>query len=51
MFFGVCFCRLSAVLVLVLQTFLAPFDVAGNVIIFAAVLLVVIDVCRGGLED
>jgi hypothetical protein len=33
------------------ETFPQPFDVVGNVIIFAAVLMVVIDLCRGGLED
>jgi hypothetical protein len=38
-------------LTVVTQTFPAPFDVVGNVIIFAAVLMVVIDLCRGGLED
>ena len=38
-------------LTVVTQTFPEPFDVVGNVIIFAAVLMVVIDLCRGGLED
>ena len=33
------------------ETFPQPFDVVGNVIIFAAVLMVIIDLCRGGLED
>jgi hypothetical protein len=33
------------------EAFPQPFDVVGNVIIFAAVLMVVIDLCRGGLED
>jgi hypothetical protein len=33
------------------ETFPQPFDVVGNVIIFAAILMVVIDLCRGGLED
>lgn len=33
------------------KTFPEPFDIVGNVIIFAAVLMVVIDLCRGGLED
>jgi hypothetical protein len=38
-------------LMVVTETFPAPFDVVGNVIIFVAVLMVVIDLCRGGLED
>jgi len=38
-------------LTVVTETFPAPFDVVGNVIIFIAVLMVVIDLCRGGLED
>jgi hypothetical protein len=33
------------------QTFPEPFDTVGNVIIFIAVLMVVIDICRGGLLD
>jgi hypothetical protein len=33
------------------ETFPQPFDVVGNVIIFAAVLMVVIDIARGGLMD
>jgi len=33
------------------ETFPQPFDVVGNVIIFAAVLMVIIDLCRGGLDD
>jgi hypothetical protein len=33
------------------QTFPAPADLLGNIIIFAAVLFVVADVCKGGLFD
>lgn len=33
------------------QTFPAPADILGNVIIFAAVLFIVADACRGGLFD
>ncbi len=33
------------------QTFPEPFDTVGNVIIFAAVLMVVIDLAKGGLLD
>jgi hypothetical protein len=33
------------------ETFPKPFDVVGNVIIFVAVLMVVIDIARGGLMD
>jgi len=38
-------------LIVLTETFPQPFDVLGNVIIFAAVLMVIIDLCRGGLED
>ncbi len=33
------------------KTFPEPFDLVGNVIIFVAVLMVVADLCRGGLLD
>ena len=33
------------------KTFPPPADLLGNVIIFAAVLFVVADVCKGGLFD
>jgi hypothetical protein len=33
------------------ETFPPPADLLGNVIIFAAVLFVVADVCKGGLFD
>ena len=33
------------------QTFPPPADLLGNIIIFAAVLFVVADVCKGGLFD
>lgn len=33
------------------ETFPQPFDILGNVILFVAVLLIVIDIARGGLED
>lgn len=33
------------------QTFPSPADLLGNIIIFAAVLFVVADVCKGGLFD
>ena len=33
------------------QTFPEPFDTVGNVIIFIAVLMVAIDIARGGLLD
>ncbi len=33
------------------KTFPEPFDVVGNVIIFVAVLMVVADICKGGLLD
>ena len=35
----------------VTKTFPPPADLMGNVIIFIAVLVVVIDLCRGGLLD
>ena len=33
------------------QTFPSPADLIGNVIIFAAVIFIVADVCKGGLFD
>jgi hypothetical protein len=33
------------------QTFPPPADLLGNIIIFAAVLFIVADVCKGGLFD
>ncbi|MCK5019202.1 MAG: hypothetical protein KAS32_19235 [Candidatus Peribacteraceae bacterium] len=33
------------------QTFPEPFDTVGNVVIFVAILMVVIDISRGGLLD
>ena len=33
------------------ETFPSPADLLGNVIIFAAVLFIVADVCKGGLFD
>ncbi|NIO23189.1 MAG: hypothetical protein GTN38_04155 [Candidatus Aenigmarchaeota archaeon] len=33
------------------QTFPEPFDTVGNVVIFVAVLMVVLDISRGGLLD
>jgi len=33
------------------QTFPEPFDVVGNVIIFVAVLMIALDLARGGLLD
>ena len=33
------------------ETFPAPADLIGNVIIFAAVLFIVADACKGGLFD
>ena len=33
------------------KTFPAPADLIGNIIIFAAVLFIVVDLCRGGLLD
>ena len=33
------------------QTFAPPADLLGNIIIFAAVLFVVADICKGGLFD
>lgn len=35
----------------VTKTFPAPADLFGNVIIFIAVLIIVTDICRGGLFD
>jgi len=33
------------------ETFPAPADLLGNIIIFAAVLFIVVDICKGGLFD